>query len=384
MHFLFRVSVFTSLLITGSIDSLADIHNAIPLTDSTVLAVNDNANFPRNEGFLFLGGEYSNVVAVSWTQTASERNVTIAAGLQTSYAGFEGGTAYLMNAIGPGTTAANEVVAPVGFTVPPPANPASPLVPTVLFTGLVLQPGTYYLVLTAPTATPLPANGSPMGWEIPAQPLVFANSSTTLSYTFLANGAAVNSSFAPASSFGVDFQDRVIFDVFTGGAQVIELGGDTSTQGNWPGLYGTGGYAIADGVTTPLDHTNLSISQGFLYTWAGVTSDPRALLLGPGAAAGIASAFTNYAGQSVTVNLNIYDNKPHTVGLYLLDWDGSNSRKETFTISDASTGVVYETGSYVAGFSGGYYLHFLLKGNLKIQVTPNSGPSAVVSGIFID
>jgi hypothetical protein len=82
----------------------------------TIVSVTDSSTgtFP---GGLFLGGQFSNVVATSWTQSASFSNVTIDA-LLGSHTSFQSGTAYLMSAIGPGTTPASEVAAPVDFTAP--------------------------------------------------------------------------------------------------------------------------------------------------------------------------------------------------------------------------------------------------------------------------
>jgi hypothetical protein len=110
----------------------------------TILAVTDSLT-PPNRASFYIGGSYSNVVASSWTQTASFSGVTIDASLGSVDPGFTSGTAYLMSAIGPGTTPASEVDAPVNFTVPVGSNFGSvPL--TVLFSGLNLGPGTYYLV----------------------------------------------------------------------------------------------------------------------------------------------------------------------------------------------------------------------------------------------
>lgn len=78
--------------------------------------------------------------AVSWTQTGSYTNESISARTQTTIAFNQStGTAYLLNSLGPGTTAANELAPPVGFTTGPS--------PTPLFSGLTLGPGTYYLLI---------------------------------------------------------------------------------------------------------------------------------------------------------------------------------------------------------------------------------------------
>ena len=208
----------------------------------------------------------------------------------------------------------------------------------------------------------------------------FAAASANFSFGSKLRFTTVNS-FPPASTFVVDSVDRIIFDVFAG-SQVIFLGTDTTTAGNWPVRYGAGGYVIPNDVATTLDHTNVSFSEFFNYTWAPLTSDPRALRTSPVATSGIASAVTNFFGRSFNINLNNYDTKPHTVSLYLLDWD-TTSRSQTVTITDASTGELYDTRTF-SNFRNGVYAAWQLRGNLTIKVTPTSGPSAVVSGIFID
>jgi hypothetical protein len=162
----------------------------------------------------------------------------------------------------------------------------------------------------------------------------------------------------------------------------IFQGVDTVTQGKWSGKYGSGGYLIPNGGSSPTDHTSVSFSQDFTYTWAGLTSDPRALQISPGVSQGIASAYLNYYGQTFFININIHDVVPHRVALYLLDWDGT-SRSETVTITDASTGALYDTEIF-SGFHNGEYAIWEMKGNLRIRVTPKSGPSAAVSGIFFN
>jgi hypothetical protein len=77
--------------------------------------------------------------AVSWTETATYTNVAVSALVGTTI-GFQQstGTAYLLNNLGPGTTAANQVAAPVAFTTGGSMQ---------LFSGLTLGPGTYYLLI---------------------------------------------------------------------------------------------------------------------------------------------------------------------------------------------------------------------------------------------
>ena len=86
-----------------------------------------------------------NPAAAGWSQTATFTNVTISAPLADLTAGAplpgQQGTVYLMNQIGPGATAANEVAPPVHVS-----GLTSTFTPRVFFSGLTLGPGNYYIV----------------------------------------------------------------------------------------------------------------------------------------------------------------------------------------------------------------------------------------------
>lgn len=121
-----------------------------------------------------------------------------------------------MNMIGPGTTTASEVVPPVGFTAP--IGSTSGEVPlTVLFSGLTLPAGTYYLVLTAPFVPNI--TGSPLAWQIATEPDIITAPSVTIGNTDLANTFNTTvEPFAPASLF-VTSTDRPLFDVVSSVAE---------------------------------------------------------------------------------------------------------------------------------------------------------------------
>jgi hypothetical protein len=186
-----KLGLLASALVTLFSYSFAD----------TIVSVTDSLN-SNNRASLFLGGQFSNVVAASWKQSATFSNVTIDAQLVSTDASFLSGTAYLMSAIGPGATSASEIVAPVTFTAPlgPVGNSGPSLAPTVLFSGLTLAPGTYYLVLTAPFQAG--TNGSALTWQIPTNLVLVTAPSVTLGVAFEANTTLFPADpFPPASSF---------------------------------------------------------------------------------------------------------------------------------------------------------------------------------------
>jgi hypothetical protein len=183
-------------------------------------------------------------------------------------------------------------------------------------------------------------------------------------------------------------QNAVVSGLFFGsGATTSALsaaaynGVDTTTLGTWTGKYGGDGFQIANDSSSQLPgYASLSLSGASTYTYVNPSSDARALQTASGAAAGIVSAYYSN-GSSYTINLNLTDGNTHPVALYLLDWDGG--RSETVVITDAVNNAVLSVQSY-AGFTGGEYASWNLKGHVNITVTSTNraGLNAVYSGIF--
>ena len=80
--------------------------------------------------------------------------------------------------------------------------------------------------------------------------------------------------------------------------------------------------------------------------------------------------------------VNLTDGKPHYLGLYFLDWDGS-ARSEQVQLVDAATGAVVDSQT-VSSFHGGAVLDWSVSGNVLVKITRLSGSTAVLSGVFID
>jgi PEP-CTERM motif len=134
-----------------------------------------------------VSGDGTGIGEVSWTETGSYSNVGIFANIFAGGASASG-TAYLMNMIGSGASAANEVVAPVPFSVTgiPGVN-----VMTTIFSGLSLTAGTYYLILD-------PDAGNVVAWNLAGVPLVVEDTGVTGG---MSEAAVSINAFAPASTF---------------------------------------------------------------------------------------------------------------------------------------------------------------------------------------
>ena len=154
---------------------------------------------------------------------------------------------------------------------------------------------------------------------------------------------------------------------------------DTTTQGNWIGVYGTTGYEVIGNSSSLPSYATVTPSGQTNYTWAGSTTDPRALQ-DAGGVGRTAAAW--YSKTSFTVDVNLTDGKAHELALYFLDWD-KQGRSEQVVISSEATGKPLDTES-ISSFSGGEYLDWDVTGNVVITIT-NTGPAnAVLSGLFLN
>ena len=162
----------------------------------------------------------------------------------------------------------------------------------------------------------------------------------------------------------------------TASAQASFVTSDTTTKGNWRGVYGDDGYHIANDTAKLPSYANLSFSNALNYTWTTNTSEIRALQ--GGVSGRIASTWHNTAAFSL--NLNLTDNQTHRITLYLLDWD-STTRAEIIEVIDTITGIILDT-RQVSSMNGGKYLVYDVKGSVKFRVTKTNGANGVVQAIF--
>jgi hypothetical protein len=157
---------------------------------------------------------------------------------------------------------------------------------------------------------------------------------------------------------------------------------DATTQGAWSGKYGAAGYLIANGAVKNPTFGFANATGASTFTWAGSTTDPRALQTSPSASTRIASTYTQYPNTGFSFNVVIGDGGVHKVAFYLLDWDNGN-RTQTIAILDAATGAILDSQT-ISAFNNGLYAVWNVKGNVIVKVTPASGTAALVSGLFFD
>jgi hypothetical protein len=154
---------------------------------------------------------------------------------------------------------------------------------------------------------------------------------------------------------------------------------DTTTQGNWKGVYGSNGYNVINNTVAYPSYATVTPSGANSATWAASTTDVRALLKASSSTDRIAATW--YNGSSFLIDMVFNDGLQHQLAIYCLDWD-TTLRSERIDILDAN-GVLLNTQS-VSSFHNGQYLVWQLSGHVQVRMT-NAGSrsaNAVISGLF--
>ncbi len=171
---------------------------------------------------------------------------------------------------------------------------------------------------------------------------------------------------------------------FTTGPPPVLVGAPSgptmAPQGNWVGSYGATGYALAWSGLLVSVPSYVSFGNGHaagLITWQSGTSDPRALQ-SPDQTTRIAAAVydPNQIMFSATFNSAYNGN----LEFYVLDWD-SQGRRETISVNGVQANLNSD-------FSQGAWVRFPVNvpagGTVTCMITPTAGPSAVLSGFFLN
>lgn len=178
---------------------------------------------------------------------------------------------------------------------------------------------------------------------------------------------------------GAVLSSAVPFAVTMPRAQAAFLPIDSTTQGNWKGVYGSEGFMIM------LDQTNLPPAAlaasiaGRPFRWRDQTDDPRALQYSRSTSR-VAAGWTGR--QEVAFDISFADGLSHQLALYLLDWDGGG-RAELISIYDADRNLVLDR-QEVTDFQLGKYTVCSVRGSVHIRLSTESSGNAVFSALFLD
>lgn len=154
---------------------------------------------------------------------------------------------------------------------------------------------------------------------------------------------------------------------------------DSTTQGNWKGIYGVQGYNIVDDSASYPSYAQVSALGQNSHVWAASTSDVRGLQK---VVPNDRLAASWFSPTTFTIDVGLNDGLTHQVALYCIDWDG-NGRSQMIDVVDASTNALLDSRS-VSAFSGGEYMVWNLTGHVKLNFTRVGGANSVISGIYFD
>ncbi|HEV8042956.1 MAG TPA: SBBP repeat-containing protein [Bryobacteraceae bacterium] len=223
-------------------------------------------------------------------------------------------------------------------------------------------------------------SGLPAGVTGTFNPTSIVGSGTTTLTVSAALGAQVGSSTATVTgTSGTDSHSTSASLVVSSPSTASFVKLDTTTQGNWIGVYGTDGYVVIGDLTLNPSYVTPVASGETQAVWVASTSDVRALQKASNPADRVAGLWWTY--NTFTIDLNITDSNTHQVALYCLDWD-STARREKVDVLDAN-GNVLNTQSLTSSFNAGVYLVWNLSGHVKLRVTVTGGPNAVATGLFV-
>jgi hypothetical protein len=153
---------------------------------------------------------------------------------------------------------------------------------------------------------------------------------------------------------------------------------DTTTGGNWKGVYGSEGNWIAGAAPTIPSYGSLTTAAP-QWTWSTTTTSGFAPYLPGTTTSRIAACW--YSATQLGFDFTFNDTQLHRVSIYLFDAT-SSGRQERIDLVDRNTGTTLDSRT-VNSFASGVYLTWDLTGNVSLRMTPLT-VNAVASAIFFD
>ncbi|MFA5816909.1 MAG: alpha-L-rhamnosidase C-terminal domain-containing protein [Bacteroidales bacterium] len=172
---------------------------------------------------------------------------------------------------------------------------------------------------------------------------------------------------------------------------------DTTTSGNWGGIYGKDGYILCnykgeglDKQTLPLYVTSVDYFRAFPKNglpdptlWASGVLDNRALAGDPGNPFPRNATSYSNTDQTMSVTINIDGTKGYQIALYFVDWEKRGSR-QVVEMFDAATLNLIAPVQIVNNYSSGRYLVYAYNKSVKFRIDKVRGEIVSLSGIFFD
>src|SRR6185312_2284949 len=156
---------------------------------------------------------------------------------------------------------------------------------------------------------------------------------------------------------------------------------DSTTLGNWKGVYGTQGeYVAGDSYTAP-SFASIT-SNGSTYVWSSSNTNVQNLLKNSSSTSRIGSML--YAYGQLQVGVNVTDGRTHQVAFYIPTWNTYTAQYESVAAYNTTTGALLSSATVNTG-TGGKYVVFNITGNVTFTFGPaSSGYYGVIGGLFLD
>ncbi|MGN0201759.1 MAG: alpha-L-rhamnosidase C-terminal domain-containing protein [Candidatus Cryptobacteroides sp.] len=170
---------------------------------------------------------------------------------------------------------------------------------------------------------------------------------------------------------------------------------DSSTGGNWKGVYGSKGYCLfgydgpgSDRVLLPAGCAGITCNKQTPCHWASDTSDPRALVSNRDSdnsrsLGAICTGDPAPCMQTMTIDVDYRSRSPYRLTLYFVDWDNSG-RRSAVELFDLSTRRLLSPVHIVRDYSGGRYVTFEVDRPVRVRICQVRGVNAPVSALFLD
>ena len=181
---------------------------------------------------------------------------------------------------------------------------------------------------------------------------------------------------------------------------IVSARKDAQTSGNWGGVYGRDGYVLFDYDGVKKDRRELppyvvSVQPSFRKNGgclhaqpAASTGDRRALSPSPSNER-IRNVGQLYTGdpvacqQTMTVDVEVLENRKYQIALYFLDWD-LLGRRQAVAAFDLKTLDRKAPVEVVEDFTQGKYLVYSCSGPVRFRMDQIRGANAVLNAIFFD
>jgi hypothetical protein len=164
---------------------------------------------------------------------------------------------------------------------------------------------------------------------------------------------------------------------------------DSTTSGNWGGVYGKDGYVLCnydgngnDQKSLPPYVSSVNYNVPSATIWVSGTNDDRALA--PNSSnQNPRTAACYYGSPTMSFTINCTGTNNYQLALYFVDWD-DKGRRLAAEMFDANTLNLIAPVKVATNFYRGKYLVYSYNKSVKFRIDHVRGDNAVLSGIFFD